>query len=95
MLFEHLVITRMLVEFRKQQPIDREYSLRSDLHSSGRRELKERKLVVRRQGDTTDRSNWPEQHRWLHDTMLTFDRVFRPIISDLDATEWIASAEGP
>jgi len=54
---------------------------------------KERKLIIRRPGDTTDRSNWPEQHQWLHDTMLAFQRVFKPLIRDLDATEWADSED--
>ena len=54
---------------------------------------KERKLIVRRPGDTTDRANWPEQHEWLHDTMLAFQRVFQPLVRDLDASEWSESED--
>lgn len=49
---------------------------------------KERKLIVRRPGDTSDRAKWPDQHRWLYETMVAFQRVFRPLIHDLDASEW-------
>jgi len=55
--------------------------------------VKERKLIVRRSGDTTDRSQWPEQHRWLYETMLKFEQLFRPMIRDLDATEWTEEGE--
>jgi hypothetical protein len=50
--------------------------------------VKERKLIVRRPEDTTDRSRWSEQHRWLHDTMFAFERVFKPIVASLDASDW-------
>ena len=49
---------------------------------------KERKIIVRRQGDTTDRSQWPVQYAWLLDTMKAFDRVFRARIKKLDAATW-------
>ena len=49
---------------------------------------KERNLIVRRQGDTTNRANWPEQHQWLHQTMHSFLRVFQPIVRGLDAAGW-------
>ena len=49
---------------------------------------KERKIVIRRDGVTSEPSNWPAQHDWLLAQMIAFDQVFRPIIKTLDAAEW-------
>jgi hypothetical protein len=54
---------------------------------------KDRKLIARRQGDTTDRSNWPEQHEWLYQSMAAFQRVFQPLIRELDASDWSGSED--
>ncbi len=49
---------------------------------------KERKLIIRRDGDTANRALWPEQHRWLYETLQAFERVFKPLIRELDASDW-------
>ena len=49
----------------------------------------QRNLVLRREGDTTDQVQWPEQHRWLLSTLLKFDQVFRPLVKKIDATDWV------
>ena len=38
--------------------------------------------------DPTDENDWPRQHTWLADTLVRFDEVFRPIVHELDATDW-------
>ena len=40
------------------------------------------------QMDPNDRDQWPEQHRWLADTLERFDRVFRKRIATLRAEDW-------
>ena len=55
--------------------------------------VKERKLIVRRSSDTSDPSQRPQQHRWLYDTMQKFDQILRPLVRDLDATEWAEEGE--
>jgi hypothetical protein len=70
------------------------YDQREDLEAAlgfpleWEKSVKDRKLIARRPGDTTDRSRWPEQHAWLFQTMVAFQRVFQPLIRDLDASEW-------
>lgn len=49
---------------------------------------KERKLIIRQVADTADVDAWPAQQEWLHRTMLAFQRVFKPLVRELDATEW-------
>lgn len=35
-----------------------------------------------------DNEDWPRQHEWLADTLERFDKVFRPLVKDLDAADW-------
>ena len=41
------------------------------------------KIYVRRDGDFTDRDNWPELFAWLLKYFVRFDAVFRPIVKAL------------
>lgn len=41
------------------------------------------KIYVRRDGDFTDRNNWPELFAWLLKYFLRFDAVFRPLVKSL------------
>ena len=34
--------------------------------------------------DPTKESDWQEQHQWMADTLMRFDRVFRPRVRSLD-----------
>lgn len=34
-------------------------------------------------------NEWPRQHKWLAETLDSFDRVFRPLARDLDASDWV------
>jgi len=43
--------------------------------------------AVRRPADISDRSKWPEYHAWLREKLEAFDRVFRPRVRDLAASE--------
>jgi len=38
--------------------------------------------------DPTDENDWHRQQDWLADTLVRFDEVFRPIVHELDATDW-------
>ncbi|WP_456414697.1 DUF4268 domain-containing protein [Oceanithermus profundus] len=40
------------------------------------------RVKIARDGDYTNRSHWPEQHRWLLETAEAFKRVFAPRIRD-------------
>jgi hypothetical protein len=42
--------------------------------------------LFRRDLDLTNRESWPEQQRWLMDTLETFYRVFAPLVKELNAT---------
>ncbi len=39
--------------------------------------------------DLLDEEDWPRQHAWLADMLERFDRVFRPLVRDLDAPDWV------
>lgn len=43
--------------------------------------------------DPIHEANWPNQQAWLAETLEQFDRVFRPRIRVLDASDWNASPE--
>lgn len=62
-------------------------------------ELPERKgsriVLFRRNTDPTDESDWPEQHKWLADTIEKFDRVFRNRVARLNADDWVSEDEEP
>lgn len=46
-------------------------------------------LILRRQDwDLKDRARWPKLFAWKLETMTLFNRVFRPRISTLDASDW-------
>ena len=34
-------------------------------------------------------ADWPRQHQWLAETLEKFDRVFRSLVRDLDASDWV------
>ena len=36
---------------------------------------------------------WPQQHHWLAETLEQFNQVFRPLVRDLDAADWIPDAD--
>lgn len=39
--------------------------------------------------DLLNEDDWPRQHAWFADMLERFDRVFRPLVHDLDASEWV------
>ena len=45
-------------------------------------------LTILANTDPTDENDWPRQQAWLADTLVKFDEVFRPIVHELDATDW-------
>lgn len=53
-------------------------------------ELKGSSISVTREAETTDRNSWPDLHAWTLGKMAAFDRVFRPLVRGLDASEWEA-----
>ncbi|MDE0682669.1 MAG: DUF4268 domain-containing protein [Candidatus Poribacteria bacterium] len=46
--------------------------------------------VVVSQGfnNLTDETDWPNQHKWLADNLEKLDKVFRPRVKALNATDW-------
>ena len=56
-------------------------------------EGKESHITIRHHTDTTNRDNWPALHAWTLEKMDAFDRVFRPRIKTLDASEWETDRE--
>jgi hypothetical protein len=51
-------------------------------------------IIIRREGDFSDQSSWTEFADWLIEHMEAFQRVFRPRIKQLDASEWVPEEEG-
>lgn len=39
--------------------------------------------------DLLNEEDWPRQHAWLADMLERFNRVFRPLMQELDASEWV------
>ncbi len=56
------------------------------------RELPDRKesqvITYLNDADPTDKNDWPRQHNWLKETLELFNKVFRPIVKELDASEY-------
>ena len=46
-------------------------------------------LVNPKQAILEDSADWEWQHKWLAETLEEFDRVLRPLIADLDPSDWI------
>lgn len=42
-----------------------------------------KRIFVTRPADIADRTDWPNQHAWLHQRLLKFSDVFRPIVANL------------
>lgn len=52
-------------------------------------EAKESQIVVHlNNADPSDREDWPKQHKWLKAVLEKFNGVFRPIVKELDASEY-------
>ena len=51
-------------------------------------------LVNPREANPEDESQWAWQHKWLAETLENFDRVFRPRVADLDASDWVPDDTG-
>lgn len=45
-------------------------------------------LAILTDTDPTDENDWPRQQDWLVGMLVKFDEVFRPIVHELDATDW-------
>ncbi|HEX9861502.1 MAG TPA: DUF4268 domain-containing protein, partial [Nitrospirota bacterium] len=50
-------------------------------------------LLEKNDVNVSDKSDWPNQHKWLCDKLEAFHRVFSPIVKSLDASEYIADNE--
>jgi len=48
---------------------------------------KQSKIYVRKDSNFLDETQWPDQQRWLKEHLELFNRVFRPIVKELDVTE--------
>ena len=51
-------------------------------------------LVNPREVALEDESQWAWQHEWLAETLEKFNRVFRPRVAELDATDWVREDTG-
>ena len=49
--------------------------------------------IDREVNDLLDEDDWPRQHAWLADMLERFHQVFRPLVLDLDASDWIPGEE--
>ena len=45
--------------------------------------------ISREVDNVLDEDDWPRQHAWLADMLERFHQVFRPLVLDLDASDWI------
>lgn len=59
------------------------------LEWSERPNLRESQVyLIRQDTDIANRKDWFEQHKWLHEKLEQFDKVFRNRIKALDAADW-------
>ena len=47
------------------------------------------RLTFSEEASLHEENDWPRQHDWLAETLEKFDRVFRPLVRDLDASGWV------
>lgn len=45
--------------------------------------------IDREVDDLLNEEDWPRQHAWLADMLERFNTVFRPLVLDLDASDWV------
>ena len=61
-------------------------------------ELPERQASVisidQQVADLLNEDDWPRQHAWFADMLERFDGVFRPLVHDLDASDWVPEDTG-
>ncbi len=76
-----------------QEKAEIETDLGFEVEWSEKPEGKESHITIRHHTDTTNRDNWPALHAWTLEKMDAFDRVFRPRIKTLDASEWETDRE--
>jgi len=46
------------------------------------------KIILFKEADPADESDWPKQHQWFKETIEKFDRVFRIRLKGIDPEEW-------
>lgn len=49
--------------------------------------------IYKENTDPTDEDDWPNQHRWMADTLERFNSVFRPRVRGLDLSNWTPEEE--
>lgn len=67
---------------RQRKAIERRLGLRLGWHRDRGSEIQQ--IIVMVQRNPNDREQWPELHKWQQQTLEDFDRVFRPLIAELD-----------
>ena len=72
---------------QQQSSIEEALNLNLDWRELPRNQAS-RILAILTDTDPTDKNDWPRQQAWLADTLVKFDKVFRPIVHELDATDW-------
>ena len=71
----------------KQQEIENEFG--ESLKWEERPTNKEKYISFSKSGtDPTDKTDWPNQHKWLATKIEKFNEVFRPRIKALNAADW-------
>lgn len=65
----------------KKQDIERAIGLPLTWHNPPN--TKQSRIYTRRDGDIRNQELWPEQHKWLLQTLGTFHRAFRPLVKEL------------
>jgi len=75
-----------LIEEQYKQQIESEIKIKLDWRALP--DAKESHIETHYKADPTDRDTWPEQQKWIKNTVETFHRVFSPIVKQLDASEY-------
>ena len=78
----------------KEQQEEIEQELGYQLEWDVREGMKSCSIFIKQFTDLEDRDEWPRHSDWLIKHLADFQKVFRPRVKQLDASEWIPKEEG-
>jgi hypothetical protein len=78
----------------KEQQEEIEQAMGYELEWDEREGKKSCSIEIKNHTDLEDRDQWPSHADWLIKHLADFQRVFRPRVKQLDASEWVPEEEG-
>lgn len=73
--------------FKQKEKIESELGFCPDWNR--RNDITRSQIWLTQSGDFTDKSSWPDFHRWMIDKLEAMDRVLRPRIETINLADWV------